>query len=199
MEIISGLLSCVLLCPLCSSLCKQYNYIRKLKEHKEISRNELECLKSRENDINDKVNSGRLQHGKNLKKEVTLWLDNLQELVNGIESMSKENGNSMCLRGQCPNCYSHLNQSKNVKNLIIEVRDLQEKGQFSDGLFVASLPERQSILSATDIYSSAAKGKRDEIFRGIIDTEVSKIRVFGMGGFGKTTNRGIIRKRNTRF
>ncbi|KAJ0976158.1 hypothetical protein J5N97_018123 [Dioscorea zingiberensis] len=187
MEFLSGLLSCSLWPLLCTSLCKQYNHIRKLNEHKEILQNELERLKSRGNDINDELNRGRLQHGKNPKNEVTLWLEDWQKLVSAIESMDTKNGNGMCLRGLCPNCYSRLKQSKCVEKLINGVKGLLENGRFSDGLFAASLSENQDGLPATDIHGSTAERKRDEILQCIRDPEVSKIGVYGMGGVGKTT------------
>ncbi|KAJ0980211.1 hypothetical protein J5N97_008466 [Dioscorea zingiberensis] len=187
MEFLSGLLSCSLWPLLCTSLGKQYNYIRKLKEHKEILQNELERLKSRGNDINDELKSGRLQHGKNPKKEVTLWLEDWQKLVNAIENMDTENGNGMCLRGLCLNCYSRLKQSKRIEKLISDVKGLLENGRFTDGLFSASLPENQDSLPATDIQGSTAERKRVEILQCIMDPEVSKIGVYGMGGVGKTT------------
>ncbi|KAJ0965147.1 hypothetical protein J5N97_026285 [Dioscorea zingiberensis] len=187
MEFLSGLLSCSLWPLLCTSLDKRYNYIRKLKEFKKILQNELERLKSRGNDINDELNRGRLQQGKNPKKEVILWLEDLQKLVNAIESMDTEYGNGMCLRGLCPNYYSRLKQSKRIEKLISDVKCLLENGQFSDDLFAASLPENQDSLPATNIHGSTAERKRDEILRCIRDPEVSKIGVYGMGGVGKTT------------
>ncbi|KAJ0980213.1 hypothetical protein J5N97_008468 [Dioscorea zingiberensis] len=186
MEFLSGILSCSLP-PLCSSLCKQYNYIRKLKEHKKNLQMELKLLKSRGNDIEEELNRGWKQHGKNPKEEVKVWLQNSQELVKDIESMDTEYGNGMCLRGLCPNCYSCLKQSKRIKKLISDVEGLLENGRFSDDLFAASLPENQDSLPATDIQGSTAERKMVEILGCITDPEVSKIGVYGMGGVGKTT------------
>ncbi|KAJ0970414.1 hypothetical protein J5N97_023291 [Dioscorea zingiberensis] len=179
------MLSCALWPPLCTSLGKQYNYIRKLKDHEKNLQKELKLLKGRGNDIEEELNKGWQQHGKKPKEVVKVWLHNSQELVKEIEGMDTENQNSMCLRRLCPNCYSRLKQSKRIEKLISNVKGLLADGQFSDGLFDSSLPVE--ILPATDIQGSTAERKMVEILQCIRDPEVSKIGVYGMGGVGKTT------------
>ncbi|KAM0949755.1 putative P-loop containing nucleoside triphosphate hydrolase, leucine-rich repeat domain superfamily [Dioscorea sansibarensis] len=186
---ISVLLSCACQ-PACQLICEQLNYIRKVKENEQIMWRELDSLRTQERDIGGKLNTGKVQYGKRPKEEVTNWLKNLEEIENIVESLGSSDAHHTCFKGFCPNYYFHLKRSKKIVKIIRRVKALQEKGNSfaqSENIFIDSLPETSSSLPATNLYGSSFERKKDEILQCIMDREVSKIGVYGMGGVGKTT------------
>ncbi|KAM0949756.1 putative P-loop containing nucleoside triphosphate hydrolase [Dioscorea sansibarensis] len=187
--IISGLLSCVYQHVL-RPICRQLNYIRKVKENEQTMRRELDSLTSQKSDICAKLNTGEVQHGKRRKEEVTNWLKNLEEIENDVNSLGSADAHHMCFKGFCPNYYSRLKRSKKTVKILHRVKTLQETGKsfaHSESIFIDSLPETSSSLPATALHGSSVERKKGEILQCIMDPEVSKIGIFGMGGVGKTT------------
>ncbi|PON49078.1 NB-ARC domain containing protein [Trema orientale] len=69
-----------------------------------------------------------------------------------------------------------------------EVEQHRESGEFTSSL-VISLPQSGDTLPTTNLSGggTAFKRKIEEIWESLIDVEVAKIGVYGMGGIGKTT------------
>ncbi|KAH7690210.1 disease resistance protein RPS2 protein [Dioscorea alata] len=189
MEIASGLLSSA--CQLaCGPVCQQLNYIRKLRENEETMQSEWRTLSSQKNDICTNMNTGQVQYGKTSTEAVKDWLKKVEEIEKRLNSLDSGGAHHMCCKGFCPNYYSRLKRSKKTMGILCEVKDLQEKGKpFAEGknLFIDSLPETSSGLPATTLHGTSAERKKEEILQCIMDPEVSKIGVYGMGGVGKTT------------
>ncbi|KAH7690236.1 disease resistance protein RPS2 protein [Dioscorea alata] len=189
MEIASGLLSSA--CQLAwGPVCQQLNYIRKLRENEETMQSEWRTLSSRKDDICKNLDTGHARYGKKPKAEVTDWLKKVEKIEEKLDSLGSGSANHMCCKGFCPNYYSHLKRSKKTVGILREVKDLQEKGKpFAEreNLFIDSLPETSSSLPATTLHGTSAERKKEEILQCIMDPEVGKIGVYGMGGVGKTT------------
>ncbi|KAH7690201.1 P-loop containing nucleoside triphosphate hydrolase protein [Dioscorea alata] len=189
MEIASGLLSSA--CQLaCGPVCQQLNYIRKLRENEETMQSEWRTLSSQKNDICTNMNTGQVQYGKTSTEAVKDWLKKVEEIEKRVNSLGSGSAHHMCCKGFCPNYYSRLKRSKKTMGILSDVKDLQEKGKpFAEGenLFIDSLPETSSGLPATTLHGTSAERKKEEILQCIMDPEVGKIGVYGMGGVGKTT------------
>ena len=71
---------------------------------------------------------------------------------------------------------------------IKEVEELYQVGYFIDGLFL-DLPKRigKMMPPSTLVGESTAQSKKKEILACLLDNEVGKIGVYGMGGTSKTT------------
>ncbi|KAH7690206.1 disease resistance protein RPS2 protein [Dioscorea alata] len=189
METASGLLSSA--CQLAwGPVCQQLNYIRKLRENEETMQSEWRTLSSQKNDICTNMNTGQVQYGKTLTEAVKDWLKKVGEIEKRVNSLGSGGAHHMCCKGFCPNYYSRLKRSKKTMGILCEVKDLQEKGKpFAERetLFIDSLPETSSSLPVTTLHGTSAERKKEEILQCIMDPEVGKIGVYGMGGVGKTT------------
>ncbi|KAH7690222.1 disease resistance protein RPS2 protein [Dioscorea alata] len=188
MEIASRLLSSA--CQLAwEPVCRQLNYIRKLRENEETMQSEWRTLSSRKDDICKNLDTGHVRYGKKPKAEVTDWLKKVEKIEEKVDSLGSGSANHMCCKGFCPNYYSCLKRSKKTVGILREVKDLQEKGKpFAEGenLFTDSLPEAAG-LPATTLCGTSAERKKEQILQCIMDPEVGKIGVYGMSGVGKTT------------
>ncbi|KAH7690248.1 disease resistance protein RPS2 protein [Dioscorea alata] len=183
MEIVRELLSCA-----CQSvwqqICQQLNYIREHEENDQTMQRELDFLRSQEKDISAKLNAGNLRHGKRPREEVTNWLKNLEEIESDVNSLGSGDAQFWL------KYFSRLKRSKKTVQILHRVRDLQARGNSfaqSEDIFMDSLHGPLSSLSAPPLHGSSAERKKDEILQCIMDPEVSKIGVYGMGGIGKTT------------
>ncbi|XP_039134849.1 probable disease resistance protein At1g61300 [Dioscorea cayenensis subsp. rotundata] len=81
-------------------------------------------------------------------------------------------------------------RSKKTVKILHRVKTLQVIGKSfhqSESIFIDSLPETSSSLPTTALHGSSAERKKGEILQCIMNPEVSKIGIFGMGGVGKTT------------
>ncbi|KAI9187019.1 hypothetical protein LWI28_023454 [Acer negundo] len=67
------------------------------------------------------------------------------------------------------------------------VVELQEKGKFSDGLLVNALPSILQIPTAPMGRGVTVERNMGMIWESLVNDEVQKFSVFGMGGVGKTT------------
>ncbi|KAH7690209.1 disease resistance protein RPS2 protein [Dioscorea alata] len=188
-ETASGLLSSA--CQIAwRPVCQQLNYIRKLRENEETMQSEWRTLSSQKNDICTNMNTGQVRYGKTSTEAVKDWLKKVEEIEKRVNSLGSGSAHHMCCKGFCPNYYSRLKRSKKTMGILNDVKDLQEKGKpFAEGenLFIDSLPETSSGLPATTLHGTSAERKKEEILQCIMDPEVGKIGVYGMGGVGKTT------------
>ncbi|KAH7690230.1 disease resistance protein RPS2 protein [Dioscorea alata] len=183
MEIVRELLSCA-----CQSawqqICQQLNYIREHEENDQTMQRELGFLRCQEKDISAKLNAGNLRHGKRPREEVTNWLKNLEEIDSDVNSLGSGDAQFWL------NYYSRLKRSKKTVQILHRVRDLQARGNSfaqSEDIFIDSLSETSSGLPAATLHGTSAEMKKEEILQCIMDPEVGKIGVYGMGGVGKTT------------
>ncbi|KAH7690219.1 disease resistance protein RPS2 protein [Dioscorea alata] len=165
-------------------ICQQLNYIREHDENDQTMQRELDFLRSQEKDISAKLNASNVRHGKRPREEVKNWLKNLEEIESDVNSLGYGDAHFWL------KYFSRLKRSKKTVQIIHRVRDLQAKGNSfaqSEDIFMDSLHEPLSSLSAPPLHGSSAERKKDEILQCIMDPEVSKIGVYGMGGVGKTT------------
>ncbi|KAH7690239.1 P-loop containing nucleoside triphosphate hydrolase protein [Dioscorea alata] len=183
MEIVRELLSCA--CQTAwQQICQQLNYIKECEENDLTMWRELDFLRSQEKDISDKLNVGTVRHGKRPREEVTNWLKNLEEIESDVNNLGSGDAQFWSYY------YSRSKRSKKTVEILREVKDLQEKGKpFAQGenLFIDSLPETSPSLPAPTLHGTSAERKKEEILECIMNPEVGKIGVYGMGGVGKTT------------
>ncbi|WRX28111.1 NB-ARC - like 10 [Theobroma cacao] len=125
-----------------------------------------------------------LQPRKKLKKQVHLWFGNVERINGEIQNLEqKVEESSATLRG------SH---TENILRKIQEVEDLLQQGKFDQGLIVDDLTWIGQALATTTLVGKAAENCMEEIWTCLMDDDIGKIGVWGMGGLGKTTIMKII-------
>lgn len=159
-------------------LGKCVKYHRSLEEKMILLHNKLEEVNSRKEDIESRMNV-ELCLGKQLKKEVQLWLENVQKMNGEVETINQEVGEGKFL--------SRAHLGKLVINKIQEVKELHQKGSFNDSLVVDGPDGNRVMLPMAIIVGDTTRRNMDEIWACLMDNDVRKVGVHGIGGVGKTT------------
>ncbi|XP_058073183.1 probable disease resistance protein At1g52660 [Magnolia sinica] len=151
---------------------------RTLEENVTILMNKIEVLKCVESDVKEKLNSAEVLYGKEPKREVNLWLKNVQEIVEEaiqIEEDFKGQGTQfLLLRGDL---------GKLVEKKIRQAVELKKNSRFFNGLFADILPDSGRIPTRRLV------GERNfkKIWKSLLDVGVGIIGIYGIEGVGKTT------------
>ncbi|KAF8409337.1 hypothetical protein HHK36_005412 [Tetracentron sinense] len=170
-------------------IAEQFNYLKNPKKKYLKLRSKLEELSARQDDVKTELHRARQQEGQEPKEEVQLWLKNVQKVTNDVHKIENAvNVENRCLGGLFANYSSRMKVGKRIENMIKEVIELQEKGQFA-GLPLAKLmPERGMTLPSTTLKGkTTAETNLETIWACLMHDEIGRIGVYGMGGVGKTT------------
>ncbi|XVF79141.1 hypothetical protein PTKIN_Ptkin14bG0196100 [Pterospermum kingtungense] len=158
---------------------KRFRYHRSVEKYMVVLRKKLEELNSRKEDIESRLNID-LHPSKTLKREVRLWLDNVQKITSEVDTISQEVGERKCL--------SRARLGKKIAVKIQMVQELNQKGAFTDRLVIDAPPGNKDALPTTALVGdSTAKSNVEEVWNCLMDDNYRKIGVYGMGGVGKTT------------
>ncbi|KAK8589077.1 hypothetical protein V6N12_023484 [Hibiscus sabdariffa] len=138
-----------------------------------------EQLKGQKEDTTSRIRA-ELRPRKKLKKEVKLWLENVDRIDGEISNLeSKVGASSFFSRGFLV---------KDVCKKGEEVDELIEKGGFPDALVVDDFSRIGQVLPTSSLVVGIIELKRDEILRCVrTNDDVRKIGVYGMPGVGKTS------------
>ncbi|KAM4125070.1 hypothetical protein ACB094_01G280600 [Castanea mollissima] len=157
---------------------KCVKYHRSLEEKMILLHYKLEVVNSRKEDIESRMNV-ELCLGKQLKKEVQLWLENVQKMNGEVETINQEVGEGKFL--------SRAHLGKLVTKKIQEVEELHQKGSFNDSLVVDGPDGNRVMLPTAIIVGDTTRRNMEEIWECLMDDDVGKVAVHGIGGVGKTT------------
>lgn len=168
---------------------KQFSYLRNVQKRLEALHVNMEKINGRANDIKMEMDMGIAYLNKKLKSEVQLWLKHVEKVNNEVTSLENEISiKGRCMNGCFPNCHSRYKLGKRLVQKIKEVAELQGMGVFPNGLFVDLLPIGGKSIPTTGIIGETIPRKvLHEIWECLIDVNINKIGVYGMGGVGKTT------------
>ncbi|MBA0561634.1 hypothetical protein Golob_018442, partial [Gossypium lobatum] len=165
-------------------ICKPLTMIRKhLENHRSLIRHmnglkrKAMKLNSMKEDTDSRMSAERLPR-KKLKREVQLWLENVERINGEVQNLDRKMGES-----------SHFTRglhADDVLKRIREVEELIEQGNFQDGLVVDDHQWIDRVLPTTTLLGEGAKACVEEICQCLMDDEVGKIGVWGLGGVGKT-------------
>ncbi|KAL5547980.1 hypothetical protein UlMin_003211 [Ulmus minor] len=141
---------------------------------------ELAALNSRKTDIELRIETEFRQGETQLRADVEHWLRRVTEIEVEIHNLEEKFQNVKCF------CRASLGEK--VIKKIMQVEDLYQAGEFLNGL-VIPIQQHGEIMPTTTIVGGETtfKRKMEEIWAGLMDDEVTKIGVYGMGGIGKTT------------
>ncbi|XVF78160.1 hypothetical protein PTKIN_Ptkin14bG0107100 [Pterospermum kingtungense] len=167
-----------------TNLDEKMNYLKR-------KRDRLNALKD---DTNSRMTT-ELHPRKKLKKEVELWFKEVERINSEIHDLQqKYTESSIVSRGFLKG---------NVFKKIHELEELISWGKSYDVLTVQNLGWIGQALSTTTLFGGAAKICMEEIWAYLMDDDIQKIGVWGMGGIGKTTIMKLIHnqlsKENEKF
>lgn len=169
------------------SLSRQFYYLWSFEQNLEMLHCKMEELIAQENDINMEINRASVFQ-KKVKNEVEIWLKNVEKFKNEVSGIETEiNENARCMRGCSPNYYSCYKLGKLLVSKTPYVTELQVKGTFTNGVYVDMLPDNGRILPTTKLSGRTTEKILHVIWECLVDVNISKLGVHGMGGVGKTT------------
>ncbi|XP_021288652.1 disease resistance protein At4g27190-like [Herrania umbratica] len=166
-----------------NKLDKHLDNNRSLDQNMNDLKRKLENLNALKEDTDSKM-SAELQPRKKLKKQVDLWLETVERINGEIESLEQRVAQSSTI--------SRGFHTANVLKKIQDVEDLLQQGKFDQGLVVDDLTQIGQALTTTTLVGQAAEICKKEIWTCLMDDDIGKIGVWGMGGIGKTTIMKII-------
>ncbi|RWR90808.1 disease resistance-like protein isoform X3 [Cinnamomum micranthum f. kanehirae] len=105
--------------------------LQSLKENEDILDKRIEELSCRESDVRADLEREKLQYGKMPKREVELWLKNVQNTKDKVHDIKQKLGEVSWTHIQL-----RMHLAKEVEEKIKEAVELKENGRFQEGLVV---------------------------------------------------------------
>ncbi|XP_028115377.1 disease resistance protein At4g27190-like [Camellia sinensis] len=163
---------------------KWFGYINSLDANLKIFKRKIEDLSSQEDDIKTELSSAEQQSGKRRKKVVQDWLGDVQMSRGDMRTLQRQEQEVVGWK----NVFSRVQLGKLVVEKIQEVAELQEKVKFSNGLLIEALPTSGLFIPTMGSFCENTSARNMEnVWKYLMDDEVRRIGIFGMGGIGKTT------------
>ncbi|KAE9445311.1 hypothetical protein C3L33_22792, partial [Rhododendron williamsianum] len=149
----------------------------------------VEYLSGQENDINSQISNAERRPGKRPKKEVEVWLTNVQRFKDDVQRLEQE------VVGET-NVSSCMRLGKDIAKKILEVQELHKKGSDFNSLMIDEDTTGRLLQPLTKDFVKCTKARNTEnIWECVMNDDVTKIGVYGMGGVGKTTTMKYIHNR----
>ncbi|MFQ6641128.1 hypothetical protein Gotur_014779, partial [Gossypium turneri] len=168
---------CVANC-LGTPICKYLQYHRKLNNYVRNLKRIRDELNSQMEDIEMLLKAELLHHvGKIPKKGVENWLENVKMMIREARDVENKVGNG---RYFCRACNGKL-----VDKMTREMQKFLDKAPNLSQSLVIDGPSGGLPLLTSELVGEEAV--REEIWSCLMQEDVSKIGVWGMGGVGKTT------------
>ncbi|KAM3743841.1 hypothetical protein ACB098_06G005700 [Castanea mollissima] len=160
---------------------KLYNYHSSAGDHvNNLNRKwkELECQKT---DVDEKMKS-ELFPGKRPKREVQLWLQEVEKINGEIQTIEEERGRGIW------KCFPRMHMGKLACQKIQEVEELYRRGGFKDSLVLdPPVSHGEEFPTTTLVGESTTEKTIERVREHLLDEKFWRIAVCGMGGIGKTT------------
>ncbi|XP_058189669.1 disease resistance protein At4g27190-like isoform X2 [Rhododendron vialii] len=142
----------------------------------------VEYLSGQENDINSQMSNAERRPGRRPKKEVEVWLTNVQRLKDDVQRLEQE------VVGETMNVSSRMRLGKDIAKKILEVQEIQKKGNDFNSLMIDEDTTGRLLQPLMEDFVKCTKARNIEnIWKCMMNDDVTKIGVYGMGGVGKTT------------
>nr|XP_048332973.1 probable disease resistance protein At4g27220 [Ziziphus jujuba var. spinosa] len=139
----------------------------------------LKHLRSREEDVKEELKHAEGLSLKKPRKVVENWLKNVGNIKNQVEQMEQQI--------QETRWFSHLPLERKMGMLTEQVAELDQQGQFPEGLTLEAHGSKHVKFITTKLIGQTFQEHKDVIWECLRSNNVSKIGIYGMGGVGKTT------------
>ncbi|KAE9447036.1 hypothetical protein C3L33_21064, partial [Rhododendron williamsianum] len=144
----------------------------------------VEYLSGQENDITYEIRSAERQPWKKPKKEVEVWLADVQRFKDNVQRLEQE----VVGESNVWNVISRVRLGKRIMEKVQEAADLQEKRKSFNDLLVDECPTDGLLIPPTKDFVESTKARNVErVWECLMNDDVRQIGVYGMGGVGKTT------------
>ncbi|XP_058189535.1 disease resistance protein At4g27190-like [Rhododendron vialii] len=157
-------------------------HLRDLDENMQNLKRKVEYLSGQENDINSQISNAERRPGKRPKKEVEVWLKNVQQFKDSAQRLEQE------VVEETTNVSLRMQLGKDIAKKILEVQELQKKGSDFNSLMIDEDTTGRLLQPLTEDFVKCTKARNTEnIWECVTNDDVTRIGVYGMGGIGKTT------------
>ncbi|KAM4102510.1 hypothetical protein ACJW30_06G006000 [Castanea mollissima] len=160
---------------------KLYNYHSSAGDHvNNLNRKwkELECQKT---DVEEKMKS-ELFPGKRPKREVQLWLQEVEKINGEIQTIEEEGGRGIW------KYFPRMHMGKLACQKIQDAEALCQRGRFRDSLVDdPPVSHGEELPTTTLVGESTTERTIERVREHLLDENFRRIAVYGMGGIGKTT------------
>ncbi|KAI7988001.1 Disease resistance protein RFL1 [Camellia lanceoleosa] len=163
---------------------KRVGYINFLDANMKNLKQKTEYLSSQENDRNKEVSIAEQRSRKRRKKEVEVWQKDVQRIKGDVQTLQIQEQEIVGWK----NVFLQVRLGKLVVEKIKEVAEVQEKCRFSCNLLINAFPNSAQFIPTTRSLGEITSARNmEKIWEYLMDDEVRRIGIYGMGGVGKTT------------
>ena len=173
---------------LCSCVCSKINITVNLQSNLVALEKEMKCLMDRRKEVKHETEIAE-KVGNEIRAQVVTWLEDVEKLqlrVNPIqEEMVNNENTSACFL----NCSKRYKASKEVEEILQEIKRLLDVGSFNSGVvYPTGVPRAVEHIPGPSIKNQkTASRKFDETMSALYDNRFQRIGIWGLGGIGKTT------------
>ncbi|KAG8479424.1 hypothetical protein CXB51_029208 [Gossypium anomalum] len=158
---------------------------RSLDQNMNELKRKLNDLNGLKEDIESRVSS-ELQPTKKLKKEVQIWLENVERINGEIQSLDGRIGES-----------SALTRGFHAEDVLMRMKEVEEhiqQGKFCEGLVVDNPRRIGQVLSTSTLSGEALKLCMEEIWQCLMNDEVQKLEFGGWEDVSKEMSLAKLQK-----
>ncbi|KAK7858738.1 disease resistance protein rps5 [Quercus suber] len=160
---------------------KLYNYHSSAGDHVNNLKRKWEELEGQKIDVEEKMKS-ELFPRKRPKREVELWLQEVETINGEIQTIEEEGGRGIW------KYFPRMHMGKLACQKIQEVKELYQRGGFRDSLVVdPPVSHGEELPTTTFVGQSTTERTIERVREHLLDENFRRIAVYGMGGIGKTT------------
>ncbi|GKV44704.1 hypothetical protein SLEP1_g51863 [Rubroshorea leprosula] len=170
---IFGALNCICGTPTCNCIDQYRNFNDDVDE----LRRKLDSLTSQKQDIESRIEEAEARGGRTVRQQVQEWRKQAQEINVDVRAFLE--------KVQGVKWYKRACLDKRVCRKINVVKEMLEKGSFTEGLVIERAPAHGNIIPTENLVGEIST--KEEIWGYLMGDEVGMIGVCGIGGVGKTT------------
>ncbi|CAA3024465.1 probable disease resistance At5g63020 [Olea europaea subsp. europaea] len=154
-----------------------------LEEMTDTLQRKIELLKSRKDDVDEKLQNVACRSGIKRKREVEEWLDNVENIKKMFETVEQQVQQSSGFR----HVFTRQALAEQLERMTREVTELLDQSHFPSGVFLEVDESIDQLLLTSQPNGQAFQQNLNDIWTSLMDVSVASIGIYGMGGVGKTT------------